>query len=99
VLYSDSGSINCSANVSAYPTAIWAGNGSINVVTVCAATGQIIGEEWSDLVPDATNWTGVTTGEDTWTAVVAGSGEWTPVTEVPNTWTTQSSGSNTWTRQ
>jgi hypothetical protein len=99
VVYSGFGAITGEASVSAYPNAIWAGNGSISVVTVCAATGQIIGEEWSDLVPEDTNWSGVTTSDETWTAVVADSNEWTPATGSTNTWTSQTSGSNTWVRQ
>ena len=91
--------INALASVSAYPSAIWAGNASIQAVAVFTGNGQIIGEEWVDVVPQTDTWSGVTTSSDIWTAVASDSDTWTPVTESSNTWTQQSAGSNTWTRQ
>jgi hypothetical protein len=71
-----SGAISGLASVSAYPNATWAGNASIQAVTVCSVTGQIIGEEWSDVVPQT----------DTWTEQSASSNIWTPINPGSNFW-------------
>lgn len=77
ILEFGSASVSAQATVTSDGIRIKTSNGSINVVTICAATGQIIGEEWSDLVPDATSWTAVTESSNTWTTQSSGSNTWT----------------------
>jgi hypothetical protein len=55
-IYSGVGAINGIASVSAYPNATWSGNASIQASAICSVTGQIIGEEWKDVVPEANVW-------------------------------------------
>jgi hypothetical protein len=71
-----SGAISGFASVSAYPNATWAGNASIQAVTVCSATGQIIGEEWSDVIPQTDTWTEQSASSNIWTPVAPSSGTW-----------------------
>jgi len=51
-----SGAISGFASVSAYPSAVWSGRGSIQASAVFSATGQIIGEEWVNVVPETNVW-------------------------------------------
>lgn len=69
VVYSGIGAVYCQANVSAYPNATWSVNAAVNANVSLTANGQIVGEEWSDVVPTANNWTEQTVVENNWNIV------------------------------
>ena len=57
-------------------SAIWAGIGSINGITIVDANGKIIGEEWVDIPADSDTWTPISASSNTWTPVLTDSSTW-----------------------
>ena len=57
--------------------AVWNAVADIDVSADVTADGQVIGDEWDNVVEQTNTWTIVPEGENTWTVVASQSDTWT----------------------
>ncbi len=74
--YEGHASVDALAEVSCLAIAVWNAIANIEGNATISADGQVIGDEWDNVVEQANTWTIVPEGGNTWTVVATQSDTW-----------------------
>jgi len=88
-------SVTCTAEVSAYANADFAGAASVSCnasITVNASNGQ----SWEVVVESDNTWSPVSSDSNAWTPISVSDNTWSDVAASSNTWAQSSNGNNSW---